>query len=378
MTTAVLPLAPERTLRTASLVHVDESLARFARDTCKSVAELGDLSDAVLGVMADGTDDVQVLADYGGGGLGRFVTHGPAKVLIRAAAESSTFVESTDHMLVATTASAERLVVVLLGVRADVARTDCRSLSHVLESAARVAALSLCDRIRLIERGQRLQVQHQTRLACALHDQVVQRLVGVSLILDAEEPLAVDLRAICSTEVERALAELRMIISSPAETEAADPAIFTAGRLRATLEMISQQGAEVDAEVDDVQVAPAQQAIACSILNEAVRNAGKHAEPERIRITVRQTREMLLVSVFNDGVRDEGRGHRPRGVGLQLAATEAALGGGVLERGPVGLDGWAVRLSLPLEERDDYRHDAGIHASGHSGGRPPDRGLGCR
>lgn len=368
MTTAALPLAPVRKFRTAPLLPPDGSLAQLARDTCESVAQLGDLSDAVLAVMSPATDEVQVLACCGDAGLEQYVTHGPVARLIGEAAYSMAYVTSADNALVASVTPAQRLLVVLLGRRTDEIRMGRGDLRPVFESVTRLTALGLCDRMRLVERERRLQIQQQTRLACALHEEVVQRLFGVSLILDADETLAADLRAVCSTEVERALADLRMIISSPIETEDASPEISD-GDLRTVLERLSTQGIEVDAELNELRVSPTQQAIARSILNEALRNARKHAESNCVRITVRQTSEVLWVSVYNDGVRVEGRGHRSqRGVGLQLAATEAALGGGVLERGPVGQDGWTVRLTLPLEERDDYRNYAGAYAGGASGG----------
>jgi signal transduction histidine kinase len=368
VTTAVLPLAPVRKLRKAPLLPIDGSLAQLAHGTCESVAQLADLSDAVLGVMSTATDEVQVLACWGGARLEQYVTHGPVARLLREAAVSMAFATSPDKALLASVAPAGKLLVVLLGRRADGIRIGGGDLRPIFESITRVTALSLCDRMRLMERERRLQVQQQAKLACALHEEVVQRLFGVSLILDADEALAADLRAVCSTEVERALADLRMIISSPIDPEAATSEISDVD-LRTMLELLSKQGTEVDAEFDELSVSAAQQAIAHSILNEALRNARKHAEPNCVRITVRQTSEVLLVSVFNDGVRVEGRGRRSqRGVGLQLAATEAALGGGVLERGPVGRDGWTVRLTLPLEERDDYRNYAGAYATGASGG----------
>lgn len=365
MTTAFLTAVPTRVIQDAPPATGDAGLQRFAHETCATAVEIGRLDDAALGVISADGHEIQVLADWGGTGLSRCFAHGRGARLIREAAESRGLVESADGTLVAIAAPAGGATVVMLG--------HCRhertgELSQVLAGIIRVAALSLCERLRLIEAERRQSAKHHARLTCAVHDEVVQRLFGVSLILDAQETLEADLRAICATEIERALSDLRVIISSPVGPRAADAA-SPGNELRMTLEAIREQGAEVNADLDEVAIAPAQQAVVCSIVNEALRNARKHAEPERVQITVRQAGEVLLVSVFNDGVRAKRSGRRSqRGVGLQLAATEAALGGGVLDSGPAGSHGWAVRLVLPLEERDDCQHCAGAGTGGGSRG----------
>ncbi len=366
MTTAFLTAAPERKPRTAPLLIADESLQRFAYDTCADIVELVHLSDAAFGLVSTGGRELQVLADWGDAGLGHSFTHGPGSQVVRAAADSLAVAESADRTLVAAAAPAGELSVVILGRRGS-SRGTCDP-SQALVGMVRVAANSLCDRRRLIDGERRRSAQQHARLTCSLHDEVVQRLFGVSLILDAQDSLKAPLTAICATEIERALADLRLIISSPVGQETAGVAM-RGDELRTTLEEIREQGTEVDADLDDVTIAPTQQAIACSVMSEALRNARKHAEPERVQVTARQDGEVLLVSVFNDGVRAEGSGrHARRGVGLQLAATEAALGGGVLESGPAGPHGWTVRLALPLEERDDYYDCAGSGTGGGAGG----------
>jgi signal transduction histidine kinase len=98
------------------------------------------------------------------------------------------------------------------------------------------------------------------------------------------------------------------------------------------------------------RLAPAQDAIARSVLAEGLRNAHKHADPESVRVELHVAGALLHLTVDNDGV-----GRRPRtavgpGIGLRLASTEASQGGGIVEHGPAGPGRWRVRLALPLEE----------------------------
>ena len=88
--------------------------------------------------------------------------------------------------------------------------------------------------------------------------------------------------------------------------------------------------------------------LAQSVLREAVRNAGKHADPTSIDVRLAQIDGALLVEVVNDGVPSVRPTHAA-GMGLRLAAFEALEQGGVVEFGPAGAGRWRVRLTVPLE-----------------------------
>ena len=83
-----------------------------------------------------------------------------------------------------------------------------------------------------------------------------------------------------------------------------------------------------------------------SVLREALRNVRKHAHARSVVVRVRRADGLVAVEVENDGV--EGSSVvGPPGVGLRIAALEAAQAGGVLEFGHRGLDRWQVRLAVP-------------------------------
>jgi signal transduction histidine kinase len=85
--------------------------------------------------------------------------------------------------------------------------------------------------------------------------------------------------------------------------------------------------------------------LAQSVLAEALRNIGKHAEPTRVEVNVDRDADTFTLEVRNDGaVETHGEG----GMGLRLAAFEALQHGGMVEFGSTGRDGWRVRLVVPL------------------------------
>ena len=87
--------------------------------------------------------------------------------------------------------------------------------------------------------------------------------------------------------------------------------------------------------------------LAQSVLAEALRNVGKHADPSRVDVVVGRDADTFTLEVRNDGVR---HGVRGTGMGLRLAAFEALQHGGVVEFGACEADGWRVRLVVPLNE----------------------------
>ena len=104
-------------------------------------------------------------------------------------------------------------------------------------------------------------------------------------------------------------------------------------------------GLELAPGWERVAVPPELEGLAQSVLAEAVRNARKHANPSRVRVTISREDEVWMLEVCNDGAdRRTGR----TGMGLRLAALEALQAGGIVEFG--GQDGtWRVRLAVPLE-----------------------------
>jgi signal transduction histidine kinase len=215
---------------------------------------------------------------------------------------------------------------------------------HLLWTLGKTAALVATARnaTRQQERNRRL--GERLELAREIHEQVLQRLFGVSLALSAEAPLERAERERCRVEMQEALSDLRRALERPLAPLPPE----TGTTLSAELERLrGSGGATFTVEwPGDVTVPPDVEPLAQSVLAEALRNVGKHADPTRVEVTVGRDADTFTLAVRNDGVRAGARG---AGMGLRLAAFEALQHGGVVEFGPSADEGWRVRLVVPLE-----------------------------
>jgi signal transduction histidine kinase len=226
-------------------------------------------------------------------------------------------------------------------------------LAQILEGTTRIAALAIEQQLALIDTERAQAARRRTELARSIHEDVMQSMFGVNLVLADDGALAAPARRACSAEMDRALANLRTILRR--DLDLAPPSSGT--QLQAYLAELADAGVHIDAELDaDLGASAEHQAVVRAVLAEALCNARKHGSPASIRVELRQLDEMLQLKVTNDCVHDMRCSKAP-GVGLQLATTEAAQVGGLFEYGPDGRGSWAVRLVLPMEERDDYRID---------------------
>jgi signal transduction histidine kinase len=351
MTPLLLSTAPSPVTPAAAAVAANPGLRDFALETCEAVCGLGRLQWAALALVDTAGGRIELVALHGDADDAPTALMSPEGAqLAFAAAESAGFAAGADGSLVVAAAPAGALQALIVGRRHDHAWGWDAGLPQLLEGSVRIAGIALRERLAAAAEERRRADRARTELACEIHEEVVQRMFGVSLALSDAGPIDDELRQLCSVEVERALADLRAIIRRAPE----DAPVRPAG-LDEALAALRASGVVVEIACDELTATPAQQAIARSVLAEALRNARKHSEAEHVRVTVAEEHGLLKLSVVNDGVRGPGRGRTPRsGVGLQLAATEAAQGGGVLEHGPEGPGRWCVRLALPLEERDEH------------------------
>lgn len=192
------------------------------------------------------------------------------------------------------------------------------------------------------------ELQHRIDLARDLHERVVQRLFGVSMALSPPGSLDDASRERCADEVQIALSDLRAALQRPLGRTPRP----TGTTLAAELERLAGEPHDFAFAVDgDVpELPPELEPLAQSVLREAVRNITKHAEAHTVVVRVRLADGLLVVEVENDGVDPPAAVTRPPGVGLRIAALEAAHAGGVLEFGRHRADRWQVRLAVPEQQ----------------------------
>jgi signal transduction histidine kinase len=219
---------------------------------------------------------------------------------------------------------------------------------YLMWTLGKTAALAATARIATSQEGRARLLAERIDLAREVHERVMQRLFGVSLVLGSEHALSEEERRRCATEMQAALADLRSALARPLAHEARG----TGARLRDELARLGRHYKDLPLETsweEGFEVPEALEPLAQSVLAEALRNAAKHARPTRVRVHVGRRDGTFLLEVRNDGGVASPGG---TGMGLRLAAVEALQRGGVVEFGPAGGDEWRVRLMVPLGEGD--------------------------
>ncbi|WP_272474445.1 GAF domain-containing sensor histidine kinase [Baekduia alba] len=214
----------------------------------------------------------------------------------------------------------------------------------LLWTLGKTLALAAMARIATFHGERARQLEDRIDLARDIHDRVIQRLFGVSLVLT--RPLDDQARERAGEEIQTALSELRSALQRPLGR----PSRETGTTLAAELQRLSVEHADLGLRVEGAvpEVPTALEPLAQSVLTEAVRNVRKHAVASEIAVRVRREDEVFVLEVFNDGVTGQRAPGAP-GMGLRLAALEAIHVGGVVEFGPRPNGRWQVRLAVPLE-----------------------------
>jgi signal transduction histidine kinase len=218
---------------------------------------------------------------------------------------------------------------------------------HLLWTLGKTAALVATARnaTRQEERTRRL--GERLELAREIHERVMQRLFGVSLALSAEKPLDRDERDRCLAEMQEALSDLRSALERPLAPVSGDTGTTLAAEVARLVQTPGEQGQLHVTWPDSVEVPAGVEALAQSVLAEALRNIAKHATPSVVEVVVAGDEDTFSLEVRNDGVAPGARG---AGMGLRLAAFEALQHGGVVDFGAPEEGVWRVRLVVPLME----------------------------
>ena len=233
---------------------------------------------------------------------------------------------------------------------------------HLLISFAASAAIAIAtaqsvaaDRLRA---SMRAADDERKRWARELHDETLQELGAVKLLLETasagpeESPVA--------EATSRAVEQLAMTIGGLQSliTELRPAALDQLGlepALRALLERsAATTGMEIEAEIDlayepgaeATRLEPELGTTVFRLVQEALTNAAKHADAERVRVCVEERGETLVVEVTDDGSGFERDGVE-RGFGLIGMEERVALVDGRLTVQSTVGSGTTVRAELP-------------------------------
>jgi signal transduction histidine kinase len=210
----------------------------------------------------------------------------------------------------------------------------------------RLAALSASVERATRQREHARRLSERVSLTREIHEQVIQRLFGLQLVVGSEQPLTEADRGRVAEELRAVLSELRGALDrslTQREHETRTTLRHLLDRLGQRPELTVQwaEGIEIPSELEPLMQAT---------LAEALRNIDKHARPTEVEVEVAAGPEALVLEVTNDGAGD-GEGDQESGLGLRLMSLEALQHRGLVEFGPVSPDRWRVRLVVPPGRR---------------------------
>jgi signal transduction histidine kinase len=227
---------------------------------------------------------------------------------------------------------------------------------RLIEMLAAHAAVAI-ENARLLERSRELSiVEERNRLARDLHDSVSQKLFGLVLsaeaaatLLGREDGAAGEQVARLGELAQEALAELRELIFElrPAALEEEG----LAATLRKQVDMLRRvHGRDIELRIaGGAKCAPESEADVLRVAQEALGNALRHAEAERIELRMEVRDGRLVVTVADDGVGfdPDAPGVRSRRLGLTSMEERARALGGTLAVVSRPGEGTTVTLEVP-------------------------------
>ena len=227
---------------------------------------------------------------------------------------------------------------------------------RLIEMLAAHAAVAI-ENARLLERSRELNiVEERNRLARELHDSVSQKLFGIVLTAEAASTLLDRDPGAAAVEVARigelaqeALGELRELIFELRPASLEDEGL--AATLRKHVDMLRRvHGRDIELRIAGAAGCPPEsEADVLRVAQEALNNALRHAEAERIELRMEARDGRLVVTVADDGVGFDpaAPGVRSRRLGLTSMEERArALGGALAVVSRPG-EGTTVTLEVP-------------------------------
>jgi signal transduction histidine kinase len=227
---------------------------------------------------------------------------------------------------------------------------------RVIEMLAAHAAVAI-ENARLLERSRELSiVEERNRLARELHDSVSQKLFGLVLgaesagtLLDRDPEAAAEQVARLGELAQEALGELRELIFELRPASLEDEGL--AATLRKEVDVLRRvHGRDIELRIaGSANCAPENEGEVLRIAQEALNNALRHAEAERIELRMEARDGRLIVTVADDGIGfDPGdRSLRARRLGLTSMEERAVALGGTLNVVSRPGEGTTVTLEVP-------------------------------
>ncbi len=332
---------------------------------CEAVCELTEMTRCALLLYEEREKRVLPAGSYGIDGEILAQLHGTldeTPIAARALAEDRVIVSSqldsaiparhrelpgVEELCCIPVAAGKRWLGVMLCDRGGRSFTIDAPQRDLIWALGKTAAHAAATRSAVAQQERAKLLAERVALAREVHDRVIQRLFGLSLVLGSGDTLDPAAQRRASDELQAALSDLRSAMQRSREPSRPPPS----ASLQGEVERLGRnyQRVSVDAEGLVAEPPEAFQALAQSVLAEALHNADKHADAGEMVIASWTAEEAFVLEIRNDGVAYQA-GPASGGMGLRLAALDALQQGGVLEFGPFRQNQWRVRLLLPMNE----------------------------
>jgi signal transduction histidine kinase len=214
--------------------------------------------------------------------------------------------------------------------------------------------------IRLHEQAQEVAVlQERQRIARELHDSVSQALYGIGLgartaraLLDRDPSKAVEPVEYILSLAEGGLAEMRALILELRPDSLEREGLVSALNKHATA-LHARHGLQVDIRLGEEPDLPLETKEGLyRIAQEALNNAVRHAQANRVRIEVRVSKNEITLVVEDDGIGFDPQAQYPGHVGLHTMRERAERLGGTLHVDSAPAQGTRIHVTLsPPAER---------------------------
>ena len=231
--------------------------------------------------------------------------------------------------------------------------TEQREAARRLHSSLEQIRSLTAQRGKLLDQLAGAQERERLRIAADIHDDSVQTLRAVELVLERrrdqiDDPRCAQLLDEARVDVHQAATRLRGLMSEllpPLPTMSLRDAVLAYGE-----SLLSDTSFGFDVRGDPRELRADTYLLAYRLIQEAVRNARNHSRGTRIEVELGCSLDRLEIVVSDDGVGlDADRVTDSAQGGLRIIRQRLEFAGGKATSGPgLGSRGLAVRMQIPL------------------------------
>jgi two-component system sensor histidine kinase DegS len=211
--------------------------------------------------------------------------------------------------------------------------------------------------------------EERTRIACEIHDGLVQTLVGVNLKMERVRELVLEDPNKCLTmmnqtkgELKHAIQEAREVVYNLRPGQYDHMALIPALSNYLTLyEREHRIGTTFEGKGDESQLDPKAKVFVFRMVQEALSNVVKHAKATKVVVNVHLNKDLLEAKVSDDGQgfnlqKESQNPEKWDHFGIRSMKERARMLGGEVQWASKSRSGTTVNISVPLATKEKIRY----------------------